>query len=95
MSPLQAEIGYELSSQFWRRGIKSEALRAILQFGFEVRSLEFVVAEVMLNNIASKHLLTKLDFQSQGIVTEHGFWKGKFHDLERFILTSTRFNKQW
>jgi ribosomal-protein-alanine N-acetyltransferase len=82
-----AEVGYELASSSWRQGIMTEALRAILQFGFEEIGLRFVVAEVMLDNIDSKNLLEKLGFQSQGILKQHGFWKGKHHDLEQFVLT--------
>jgi len=49
--------------------------------------LRFVVAQVMLDKIASKNLLEKLGFQSQGILKQHGFWKRKYHDLEQFVLT--------
>ncbi|MGL5939036.1 MAG: GNAT family N-acetyltransferase [Waterburya sp.] len=86
-----AEIGYELASQFWRQGIMSEALRAILQYGFGNREVQFVIAHIMLKNIASRRLLEKLGFQSQGILKEHGFWKGNYHDLEQFILLKSQF----
>ncbi|MEM9506329.1 MAG: GNAT family N-acetyltransferase [Cyanobacteria bacterium P01_E01_bin.35] len=86
-----AEVGYELASQFWRQGIMSEALCAILRYGFEKRELKFVVAEIMLGNIASRRLLEKLGFQSHAILKERGFWKGKYHDLEQFILTRNVF----
>ncbi|KOP23605.1 acetyltransferase [Hapalosiphon sp. MRB220] len=82
-----AEIGYELASNYWRQGIMTEALQTILQFGFEDIGLQFVVAQVMLNNIASKKLLEKLGFQSQGVLKQHDFWKGQYHDLEQFMLT--------
>ncbi|MUL36838.1 GNAT family N-acetyltransferase [Gloeocapsopsis dulcis] len=82
-----AEVGYELASQFWQQGIMSEALRAILQYGFETTGLQYVIAEVMLENVASKKLLQKLGFQRHGILKQHGFWKGQYHDLEQFILT--------
>lgn len=85
-----AEVGYELKSQFWRQGIMSEALNAILQYGFSSREIQFVIAEVMLENVASKRLLEKLGFQSQGIFKKHSFWKGKHHDLEQFKLIKTR-----
>lgn len=81
-----AEVGYELASEFWRQGIMSEALRAILNYGFEVKGVQLVRAEIMLDNVASRSLLKKLGFQSQGILKEHGFWKGKHHDLEEFRL---------
>ena len=81
-----AEVGYELANTFWRQGIMTEAVRTILQFGFEKMGLRFVVAQVMLDNIASKKLLKKLGFQSQGVLKQHGFFKGQFHDLEQFML---------
>ena len=84
----EAEIGYELASKFWRQGTMTEALRAILQFGFEGVGLRLVLAEVMVENTASKKLLEKLGFQSQGVLKQHGFWKGQYHDLEKFILTN-------
>ena len=86
-----AEIGYELKSEFWRQGIMSEALSAILQYGFSSREIQFVIAQVMLENVASKRLLEKLGFQSQGILKKHGFWKGKHHDLEQFKLMKAKF----
>ena len=86
-----AEIGYELNSEFWRQGIMSEALNAILQYGFSSKEIQFVIAEVMLKNVASKRLLEKLGFKSQGILRKHGFWKGKYHDLEQFKLMKTKF----
>ncbi|MBD2563046.1 MULTISPECIES: GNAT family N-acetyltransferase [Nostoc] len=81
-----AEVGYELVSTFWRQGIMTEAVHTILQFGFEKMGLCFVVAQVMLDNIASKKLLEKLGFQSQGVLKQHGFFKGQYHDLEQFVI---------
>jgi [ribosomal protein S5]-alanine N-acetyltransferase len=87
-----AEIGYELASAFWKQHIMTEALRAILQFGFDTVGLQSVVAEIVLDNIASKNLLKKLGFQSQGALKQHRFWKGQHHDLEQFVLTKTETN---
>ncbi|MGB3787884.1 MAG: GNAT family N-acetyltransferase [Phormidesmis sp.] len=86
-----AVVGYELASEFWRQGIMSEALHAILQYGFERRGMQFVIAEIMLENVASRRLLEKLGFQSQGVLKERGFWKGEHHDLEQFVLTRSGF----
>lgn len=83
----QAEVGYELAREFWRQGLMTEALSAILNYGFEVKNLQQVIAEVMVDNLASKQLLKKLGFRSQGVLREHGFWKGKHHDLEQFVLS--------
>ncbi|WP_445630188.1 GNAT family N-acetyltransferase [Nostoc sp. DSM 114167] len=84
-----AEVGYELASTFWRQGIMTEAVSTILQFGFEKMDLRFVIAQVMLENIASKKLLEKLGFHSQGIQKQYAFFKGQYHDLEQFVLKKT------
>ncbi|MEH1808913.1 GNAT family N-acetyltransferase [Nostoc sp.] len=81
-----AEVGYELASTFWRQGIMTEAVDTILQFGFQKMGLRFVAAQVMLENIASKKLLEKLGFHSQGVKKQYGFFKGQYHDLEQFLL---------
>lgn len=83
----QAEVGYELAREFWRQGIMVEALSIIFSYGFEVENLRHIIAEVMVDNLASTQLLKKLGFQSQCMLREHGFWKGKHHDLERFVLS--------
>lgn len=86
-----AEVGYELASQFWQQGIMTEALRAILQYGFETIKIEYVIAQVMLENTASQRLLQKLGFQSWGTLPQHGFCKAQHHDLEQFVLTKAEF----
>ena len=86
-----AEVGYELASEFWQQGIMTEALHAILSYGFETQGVGFVIAEIMIENAASKRLLEKLGFQSQGVLKDRGFWKGEHHDLEQFKLMRSEF----
>ncbi len=69
----------------------SEALSLILQYGFDTKGFDFVITQVMLDNIASQKLLGKLGFKSQEILEKEGFWKGKHHDLEQFILRRSEF----
>lgn len=82
----QAEIGYELAKKHWRKGIMTEALEAVIYFGFQRMELNRIEALVMLENIASITLLEKLGFREEGILREYGYWKGKFHDLKMFSL---------
>jgi ribosomal-protein-alanine N-acetyltransferase len=79
-------LGYDLARAYWRQGIMTEALSAILQFGFEKLGLNRVEALVMLENTASVHLLRKLGFQEEGILKEYAFFKGRFHDLRSFSI---------
>lgn len=81
-----AELGYDLARPYWRQGIMTEAVRAMIRFGFEYMKLHRIEAEVMPENTASVRLLCKLDFQEEGVLHERSFWKGGFHDLAIFAL---------
>jgi ribosomal-protein-alanine N-acetyltransferase len=82
----QAEIGYELAREHWRKGLMTEALKAIIQWGFSQLDLNRIEALVMVENNASIKLLANLKFVEEGLLREYGFWKGQFHDLKIFSL---------
>ena len=59
---LQAEVGYELLPDYHRKGIMSEALTAVVDFGFNELNLQEIVAMTNKFNENSKGLLVKHDF---------------------------------
>lgn len=82
----RVEIGYELHSGYWRRGIMSEATEAVVQFCFEQLDVHRVEADVVEGNAASAALLTKLGFTLEGNWRERVFKRGAFHGLWQFGL---------
>lgn len=52
-----AEVGYDLDPEFQGKGIMSEALKAVLDFGFNQRGFEIIEAYTDYRNIPSKKLL--------------------------------------
>src|SRR5918911_5047051 len=52
-------IGYDLAQAYWGKGIITEALRAMIQYGFEGLGLNRIEALVMLENLASMNALRK------------------------------------
>lgn len=73
----RASIGYELARPFWRQGIMSEALRAIVHFGFGRIGLNRIQAVVMPDNQASIGLLGKLGFCREGVLRAYENWGDK------------------
>ena len=73
----RAGIGYELARSFWRQGIMTEALNAILQFGFNRVGLNRIEAVVMPENEGSVKLLERLGFQPEGVLREYEHWGNK------------------
>ncbi len=59
----KAEIGYELSSKHWGKGIMTEALSAVLNFGFDRAKISIIEANVDIENLRSGHVLEKLGFK--------------------------------
>jgi ribosomal-protein-alanine N-acetyltransferase len=82
----RAEIGYDLGRPHWGKGLMTEALGAMLRFGFEAMSLHSVEANVDPRNEASKRVLVKLGFRQEGYFRENFFHAGEFSDSAVFSL---------
>jgi ribosomal-protein-alanine N-acetyltransferase len=87
----RGEIGYDLAREHWRKGYMSEALEAILEFGFDSLGLNRVEALVMTDNAASSGLLRSLGFMEEGVLRQHDFFKDEFHDMRLFSLLREEF----
>lgn len=69
----QAEIGYDLDREYWGRGIMTEALTAIVDFGFQKMKLNRIELLAMPWNQRSLGLAGRLGFVKEGVLREHGF----------------------
>ncbi|MDO7907451.1 GNAT family N-acetyltransferase [Paenibacillus sp. JX-17] len=54
-----AEIGYALGSPYWGRGLATEAVRALLRFGFDVMKLNRLEARCNADNTGSERVMQK------------------------------------
>lgn len=75
-----AEIGYDLSKEYWQQGIMNEAMAAVLKFGFEKMNLNRIQAFVHIENIASYKTLTKNGFCCEGVIRDMYLFRGKYYD---------------
>lgn len=78
----KAELGYWLLPEYQGKGLASEAISAMINYGFENMSLHRIEAEVETENSASSKLLDKMGFSLEGIKRECEFINGRFIDLE-------------
>ena len=79
-----------LAKPYWNKGIMSEALAAILQFGFDSCRLHRFEAHVALPNHASAQVLRKLGFQEEGLLRESLYVDNQFYDEKMFALLKKR-----
>lgn len=82
-------IGYDLSKDFWGKGVMSEALQFIIKYGFNELKLHRIEALVIKGNENSVKLLNKLNFIEEGTLRDYGFWKKKYWNLRIFSLLNT------
>ena len=82
----RAEIGYELRRAYWRQGIMSEALRAIVTFAFETMGLTRIEAVVDPGNEQSQGILRKLGFTHEGTLRHRYFFRDRFWNEDYFGL---------
>ena len=87
----RANIGFDIRAEFWNQGFISEALEAVMAFGFETLAINRIEAEVMQGNIASEKVLSKAGFKKEGILREWMYWNGQHYDMTMFSLLQSEF----
>jgi ribosomal-protein-alanine N-acetyltransferase len=61
------EIGFDLAKEHWGKGLMSEALGAIVDYGFDVFALGKIEAHTYATNSRAIRLLKKLGFQVEEV----------------------------
>ncbi len=80
------EISYDLSQEYWRRGIMTEAITAVVNHGFATWNVNRIEAVVAVNNLPSKNLLLKCGFTLEGILRQHRYHLGNYVDVCSFSM---------
>jgi ribosomal-protein-alanine N-acetyltransferase len=87
------QISYDLSKQYWRRGIMKHAIKKIVDFGFyefaqrlNKPGVNRIEAFVSTDNEPSKNLLLKCGFTLEGVLRQHRQHKGNFVDVYSFSI---------
>lgn len=82
----QAEMGYDLNPAYWGRGIMTEALETIIQYGFDHMRLHRIEVLIPHHNRRSQKLVRGLGFKREGVLRDHYFIEGRFADDVIFSL---------
>ena len=83
---LRAEIGGELSTDYWGKKIALEAVQAIVTFGFRRMKLRTIEAKVFPKNRGAIYLLKFLGFEKEAHFKDRIYFNGLFSDLAVYTL---------
>jgi RimJ/RimL family protein N-acetyltransferase len=77
----RAEIGYWLDVDSWGCGYTTEAVKAVLDYGFKELNYHRIHASHMVTNPASGRVLMKAGMECEGIHKEHVLKDGVYRDI--------------
>jgi [ribosomal protein S5]-alanine N-acetyltransferase len=75
-----AGLGYELAPKHWGKGCATEAVRAIVGFGFESLGLHRVWGECVPENATSRRVMEKLGMRCEARLRQTQRFKGRWWD---------------
>ena len=81
-----AEVGYSLSRGYWNRGIMTEALEAVLRYGFRSMNLNRIEAQHEVPNAASGAVMRKCGMRHEGTLRQRMLNKGVYVDVELYAI---------
>ncbi|AEA45224.1 GNAT family N-acetyltransferase [Fluviicola taffensis] len=91
----RAEIGYGMEDETYKKqGLMSEAVEAIIAYGFEQMNLNRIEALVAPQNAASLKLLEKNNFVWEGVLRNHYYISGTFEDSVMFSKLQEEYLKE-
>ena len=88
----RAEAGYWLGQPSWGQGLASEALAALLRFGFEELGLNKIYATHIAENPASGRVMLKNGMLKEGELRQHTKRDGRYYDLWQYGLTRAEYD---
>ncbi|AWB43325.1 N-acetyltransferase [Paenibacillus sp. CAA11] len=89
----RAEIGYEIGQEHWGQGYMSEALTALLEYGYNTMGLNRIEGLVDPRNEGSIRLLERVGFKNEGLLREYQQSQGEFVDLYMFSLLKREYQR--
>lgn len=82
----RASVGFELHRELWGHGYMTEALGAVLRFGFERMGLNRIEADASVYNDKCITMLKRMGFVQEGLQREQYYENGAYHDLVQLAL---------
>lgn len=77
---------FALVQEYWGKGYMTEAITAVVAYGFDHLELQRIEAEVLPGNKASEKILEKTGFHHEGLLQQWMLWDNKAYDINMYAL---------
>lgn len=89
----RCEIGYMILPEYWGKGIVTEAIKVVLEYGFDDLQMHSIEAVIDPENKASEQVLLKNGFVKEAHIIENEYFEGKFWDTVIYSMLKRNFKK--
>lgn len=87
-----AQFAYALTEKYWGNGYMTEALKAVLAFGFDILKLHRIGADHFSENFASGKVMQNAGMKKEGIARDKYFKFGTYHDAVCYAILENEWN---
>ena len=81
-----AEVGYSMSRMYWNRGLMTEALSAVIEYGMTDMRLNRIEAQHDIRNPPSGKVMEKCGMKREGTLYGRLYSKGEYIDVNLYAI---------
>jgi [ribosomal protein S5]-alanine N-acetyltransferase len=89
----RSEIGYMILPEYQGKGLVTEAVGLMIDYGFQQMKMHSLEAIIDPDNLASAKVLEKNKFVKEGHFKENTFFEGKYYDSAVYSLLNKSTNQ--
>ncbi len=82
----RGEIHYDLSEEYWGKGITTAAIKKCVDYAFNTLGLVRIEAITVPSNQASQKVLTHNGFRHEGTLRQYKFFNNEAVDIEMYAI---------
>ena len=80
------EVGYVIGKQYWNKGFVSEAMKAVIDYGFGELNLNRIESHCEHENTGSWHVMENCGMKYEGTLREKVFIKNRFRSMKMYSI---------
>lgn len=81
---MKQDFDHDMNTDYWNRGLTTKALNIFMRIVKDKYNLHRIQATVKLENISSVKVLTKLNFEFEGVLKDYEKWRDEYVDLAMY-----------
>ncbi len=88
------DIGYEISPEYWGKGLATEAVEVMVAFGFEKLNLRRIWAQCIAENAGSWRVMEKVGMRREGRLRQIEWFKGRWWDMLVYAIVAEEWHSK-